>query len=295
MIFVFFVPGMFGSTVEALTSAFTLELLHNEEETSLLLADDGSMHLATKQMHQITLNGILSSVNSQAEICTPIYPARDAELPEIAAKLELSSNDKVILIYADSYQAAEINLLFQYHKIVAGSGQKSISVMTSEGNNWWANWNENYTSWRDVQTWEMRDYICGVYPDNIRTWMDSKNVKFNQPVLLIPSSDLLNNIEATFIKICEYLNLTVICKPELNKFCNEWTKAQQYIVEEYKLIELIAEKILNKIDFNWRSLNIIAEAIIQQKLRFAGYDIRSYGLNEYPTNSLVISNLLEKM
>jgi hypothetical protein len=91
------------------------------------------------------------------------------------------------------------------------------------------------------------------------------------------------------------MGLTIINKTELTQFCNKWTKAQQYIVDEYRLIDSIVSSILDNEDYNWPALNIIAESIIQKRLRDAGYELKCYNLNTFPTNSKTLANLLEKV
>jgi len=293
MIIVFFVPGMFGSTVEALTRSFTSEFVG--KSVSMDISIDGSMHIFSKQLHPLTRNEALSMLQFPVDICTPIYPMKDAKLNEVAAELLICDDDKLIVIHANSSSDAELNMLFQYHKIATGVLNMSESILCGNNGHNIVNWNRNYTSWQEMQEWELREWMSIFYPQWILEWVDSKDVKFNCNPFLVSNIDILTNLENTFLKISEYLGLTVINKTELTQFCNKWTKAQQYIVDEYKSIELIVNNTLSNKDYDWPILNIIAESIIQKRLRDAGYELKCYNLNKFPTNSKTLANLLEKV
>jgi hypothetical protein len=293
MIIVFFVPGMFGSTIEALIRSFTSEFA--EKSVAMDITKDGSMHTFRKQLHPFKRDDVLSMLQFPVDICTPIYPMEDAKLNELAAGLLICDDDKLIVIHANSSSDAELNMLFQYHKIATGVLNKSEGIFCGDNGHSIVNWNSNYTSWQEMKAWELREWLSIFYPQWILEWVNSKDVKFNCNPFLVSSIDILTNLESTFLKISEYLGLTIINKKELTHFCNKWTKAQQYIVDEYRLIDLIVSSIFNNEDYNWPALNIIAESIIQKRLRDAGYELKCYNLNTFPTNSKTLANLLEKV
>jgi hypothetical protein len=292
MIFIFFVPGMFGSTLEAMLSSFTHEL--KNENVSLDIANDGSMHLYRKQFHPQAKNRLLAAADQLCNICTPIYPMRDAKLQDLAQNMTVDDRDHIILIYADSIKSAELNMLFQYHKIASGLLDQSIEVFFDSKEDY-SNWGKNYKTWKDMQDWELREWLSISYPEGIQEWITSTEVKFKKDALVIANIDLLNNLEDTFIKLCRNLNLTLTSESDIHSFCEEWSRKQQYILDEYKLIESIVLHTVNNIQFEWNKLNLVAESIIQQHLRLAGYQIRCYNLNKFPTNSLELNTLLEKI
>jgi len=293
MIIVFFVPGMFGSTIEALTRSFTSEFAG--KSVTMDITKDGSMHVFNKQLHPLTRNEALSMLQFPVDVCTPIYPMKDAKLNEVAAELLICNDDKLIVIHANSSSDAELNMLFQYHKIATGVLNMSESIFCGDNGHNIVNWNSNYTSWKEMKAWELREWMSIFYPQWTLEWVNSKDVKFNCDPFLVSSIDILTNLKSTFLKISEYLGLTVINKKELTQFCNKWTKAQQYIIDEYKSIELIVNNTLSNKDYDWPILNIIAESIIQKRLRDAGYELKCYNLNRFPTNSKTLANLLEKV
>jgi hypothetical protein len=253
------------------------------------------MHIFSKQLHPLTRNEALSMLQFPVDICTPIYPMKDVKLNELAAELLICHDDKLIVIHANSNSDAELNMLFQYHKIATGILNKSLSVFVDMITHNIVKWNPAYTSWQEMQDWELREWLSIFYPQWIQEWINSKDVKFNRNTFPVSSTDILTDLEGTFTRISEYMELTIINKTELTQFCNKWKKAQQYIVDEYSLIDSIVASILDNEDYEWSALNMIAESIIQKRLRDAGFAIKCYNLNKFPTNSKALVKLLEKV
>ena len=77
MIHVFYVPGMFGATIEYVLRDFTNEL----EPTNALLGSDGSMHSFKRQ--NLPKNKSMLDNIKMGEISTPPYPFGDLHLPEM--------------------------------------------------------------------------------------------------------------------------------------------------------------------------------------------------------------------
>ena len=146
MIHVFFVPGMFGSTIEYIFRSFSNEL---ESVQGKVLAD-GSMHSFKKLAHFLDLDHIDSFFQSKRDIgvSTPIYPFKEHHLPEILEKFKqyTDPSDSLLLLYADSVDAAELNMLFQYHKISVGL-KRGLDVFCSNNRHNVSAWNTTYTHW----------------------------------------------------------------------------------------------------------------------------------------------------
>jgi hypothetical protein len=106
---------MFGSTVEFVLRSFTDKFNKVNGE----VVEDGSMHSFSKAFHPGDMN--LIKADSKVDISTPIYPFKTNHFPEILkAFLDNELVDQAVILYADSLRAAELNLLFQYHKIAFG-------------------------------------------------------------------------------------------------------------------------------------------------------------------------------
>jgi hypothetical protein len=293
MIHIFFVPGTFGSTVEYVLRSFTKEK-NNGLEVKIL--EDGSMHSYEKEMHLTKVSDFelfFKNYDSSA-ISTIMYPFVDLHLPELLSisKKYIHDNDCCILIYLDSIENAELNMLFQYHKIAFGKKiNRGLEIFCNENKENISKWNESYTHWTQMRQWELREWLSLFYVNWVEEWINSQ-WQVPDKFLKISASKILHDTENTFNQIISFCKLTKN-ESNLNKFVSEWQKKQQYIYREYQLIDQIVNFTLDQIPFSWDSVNIIAEAIIQQRLRARGYEIRCDGLDCFPTNSSDLFSLLE--
>lgn len=288
MIHVFFVPGMFGSTIEYILRSYTKEY----SPVSGHILDDGSMHSFEKEFHPISADQLLIDYSSKHLISTPIYPFKTLHLPEILELYKSKlNNSHTILLYADSIRHAELNMLFQYYKISTGKLNRGLGVFCGENSHNIVNWNPSYTSWKDMQKWELREWLSLFYVSWVQEWVKSCN-QVPDDFLKVKNTDMLFDTKATLLKIIDFCGLTLNNNPDT--FVLEWQRKQQYIVDEFNLLDQILINTVEQIDFNWNNLSIISEAIIQQRLRDKGFEIRCDGLNIFPTDSISLYNLLEK-
>ena len=293
MIHVFFVPGMFGSTIEFVLRSYTQE--YTKLDAHIL--DDGSMHSYYKQAHLLSCKHIEEFFRTSHEdaITTPIYPFNNQHLPDILIEFNKHTQltDSFVIVHADSLRAAEINLLFKYHKIAAGTKIKSgLQIFCGNNIRNIQNWNADYTHWGQMQSWELREWFSLFYVDWCREWQDSQN-QVSSKFIKIKNTEILDDPYAAFSKIIEHCGLTK--QAGLEEFSATWKQAQQYVVDEYNLLDQIVSNSTTQQKFVWEPVNIIAEAIVQQRLRALGYEIRCDGLNTFPTDSETLYNLLEKV
>ena len=291
MINIFFVPGMFGSTIEYVLRSYTKEYT----PVDAVILDDGSMHSYHKESHLRFKDEIAQDLKmlSPNSITTPIYPFRKAHLPEILeAYREANISGHNILVHADSDRSAELNMLFQYHKIVAGQHIKfGLGLMAGVNSPDIVTWNPNYQDWSDMKPWEFREWFSLFYVPWFSEWIDSPG-QVPDTFLKIKNVDVLFDTKKTLLKIIDFCGLTL--SKDLDPFINEWRSKQQYILDEFKLLDQIIEHTIANQDFSWKPINIISEAIIQQRLRKAGYEIKCHDLNTFPTDSKTLYFLLEK-
>ena len=291
MICIFFVPGMFGSTVEYILRSFTNELDNIDSE----ILSDGSMHSFKKQMHLTDRSEFVSFFADRPDsvsIATPIYPFNNTKLSELLELCEpyLFNNDKRLLIYADSIDYAEINMLFQYHKISAGAKiSMGLKIFCNNNIDNVQQWNPKYTHWDQMQTWELREWISLFYKKQLIEWLDAPNLA--QGWQLVSTRELLEDTQSTLERIIQWSGLSKNQK-NLTEFANNWRRSQQYVLDEYQLINRAVSCTITQVDFSWNRLNIIAEAMMQNKLREVGFDVLCDGLDDFPTNSIELHKLL---
>lgn len=292
MIHVFFVPGMFGTTIEFVLRSYTHEYIPVDAD---ILAD-GSMHSFNKEFHPNDINAFdqLTQIPNDG-ITTPIYPFKQHHLAEILQEYlpKINPEDKKILIYADTFRAAELNLLFRYHKIAFGKKLKvGLDVFFDHTTLDFKNWNQSYQSYRDMQLWELREWFSIFYPGYIQEWISSRNL-VDDSWLTVSNTEILNNTHSQFLNIIEFCKLTP--RRGLGSFVEIWTASQQYILNEFNLIDQIVSSAVAELPFSWEPLHIIAESIVQQRLRHLGYELKCYNLNTFPTDSLTLNTLLYKV
>lgn len=291
MIHIFFVPGMFGSSLEFILRSYTNEYVPVDAE----IQSDGSMHSFKKECHPNSIDEITQYCNTLTDesIITTIYPFRNACFEQILESYNLNKpGNSNLLIHADSIRSAELNLLFQYYKIAKGSCiQLDLDIFCGNNAHNITQWNKNYSHWSQMKPWELREWFSLFYVKWVQEWIDSYKQVPNT-FLKIKNTDILFDTKNTCLKIIDFCSLTL--SNDLDSFINEWISKQQYIVNEFDQLDWIIEHSVDNQEFEWQPLSIISEAIVQQRLRNAGYEIRCDGLDTFPTSSKILYSLLER-
>jgi hypothetical protein len=206
-------------------------------------------------------------------------------------QLYTTSKDRSILLYAPDRNSAELNILFQYYKIANGVPNKGLDIFSKHNSHNIVNWNKDYTHWNQMQSWEWREWFSLFYGSWVQEWIDSKN-QVGDNFFVVANTDMLYNTEHCLKDIISFCGLTV--KPGLAEFVRQWQSKQQYIINEFKLLDKIVLSTTNNQLLTWLPINVVSEAILQQRLREIGYEIRCNELNSFPTDSKTLYNLLEK-
>lgn len=258
------------------------------------------MHSFAKEQHVIDIESLdhflhLDAPNPNA-ITTPVYPFKEFKLPGLLEKfssIKTWKTDKKILVYQPNQQACELNLLFKYHKVYNGIINLGLGGFFGKNQHNIINWNKDYTHWSQMKTWELREWVSIFYPDFVTEFIDARDQTPDNDWLKITNIDILYNTKDLLLKIIDHCGL--INTQNLDAFVDEWQQAQQYIVDEFNLLDRIVECSITNQPLEWESVNIVAEAIVQQRLRAKGYEIRCNGLDMFPTNAIMFNTLLEKV
>ena len=215
------------------------------------------------------------------------------QLPAILEKYTeyINGASKEILVHAADTRDAELNLLFQYHKIATGTLQRGLDIFCSGNEHNITNWNANYQHWHQMSTWELREWFSLFYVAWVQEWIQSQH-QVGANFCKVSNTEILENLSQTVRKIFQHCDLTE--SSGLDDFAVHWRSKQQYIMDEFDLLDRVVECTINNMPFSWKPVNIIAEAIVQQRLRAVGYEIRCDGLDPFPTDSRTLYNLLEK-
>ena len=279
MIIILFPVGSFGSTIE-----YSLRQFSNELTTvSATVSEDGSMHSYKKEFHPLTLLEFAKTKHNNYEIVTPVYPGNDYLSPIESIKLfkdATTDSQKILLIHFPTFAMAERNLLFAYHK--------TTTFVLDTVNP--TSWNPNYQSYKDMQKYELREALS-FYLDHQEEHLKIHTIA-DEDWLCITPDDILYNFKNTILNIMEYFNLTVDPLQNIDKFYAQWFQKQQYILEEFKLIDSICYNLITKQDMSWNQLSIMGEALIQGRLRRKGVEIACYNLNQFPTDIQRLTQIL---
>jgi len=302
MLHILFVPGTFGSTIQYIVRQYNKKFLEyriNDHYKNLILFD-GSMHGFCKTGHYLEIKEINDYLDNKIDQDIPItaliYPMVDAHADTIINLFcKYRSMDNYIFIYVDNIVQAEITILAQYYKISIGSTNLSIEIICGDNQHAIINWNPNYTHWDQMQIWELREWFSMFYERWVQEWIDAR--KYVPPNwLTVCSGDILENTQETFLKIINHVGeFNSNLENEFNEFIKVWKEKQQYLLDEHTVIKNVVEFTISNTLYTWPKLNIISEAIIQKRLRDQGYVIKCYNLNDFPTNSLDLHNLLERI
>lgn len=295
MIHVFFDCGSFGSTVEYVLHNYT----NHEDKINGTIQFDGSMHCFQKQYHitDIThLENFLNLTQDQNGITTVIYPFQQLELPAILdcfTKLPSWSTDKKVLIFQPDLKAVELNLLFKYHKVCVGTINAGLEFLIGNNTHNLSGWNASYTHWSNMQPWELREWYSIFYPGATANLIAAPSQVAGKDWLAITNTDILYNTGSAVERVIEYSGL--LPQNDIHSFVQQWQTAQQYVVDEFNLLDQIVDHSVANQSLEWEPINIIAEAIVQQRLRTLGFEIRCDGLNTFPCDAKTLYNLLEKV
>ena len=293
MINIFFVPGMFGSTIEFCIRNFSNEYqskMSNELES--YIRSDGTLHSVKKELHLPSdkMYDLLNQHNSSSNtIVTAIYPTENNHFLEIIQKLYTNSDfqqNKNVLLYADSLSAAELNLYFQYYKIATGDPTTGLQMGLGIFFN-------SRKDWQDLELWELREWFSIFYSGWIQEWTESY-CSIESDFLSLSNVDFLYHPKQCLEQIFKHCELTFNEK-DIDKFVKMWQNKQQYIIDNENLCRDIIANTIDQVSFSWQHTNIIQEAIIQKRLRDCGYEIKCWNLNTFPTNTEQLYNLLEKV
>ena len=295
MIHVFFDCGSFGSTIEYVLHNYT----NNENKINGRILADGSMHSFKKEYHITNvqeLNIFLGNDRTVDAVTTPTYPFKEFTLPKLIeyfSSIPSWITDKKILIYQDGLEQAELNLLFKYHKVCISHIGAGLGILVGDNKHNLSGWNTSYTHWGQMQPWELREWFSIFYPGYVKEFTTAPMHVLESEWLVLSNADILYNTVASFTKIINHCGL--VLEGDICAFVKQWQAAQQYIVDEYNLLRQIVDCSISNQSLTWKPVNIIAEAIVQQRLRALGYEIRCDGLNTFPTDSETLYNLLEKV
>jgi hypothetical protein len=282
-IIIFFPVGGFGSTLEYCIRRFSLEF----ETIDASIQDNGSMHGLPKESHLLWQDDLKKIKDSSHSILTPVYPnLNNTTVTETVSHFKsFYDNQKVIFITLDNEEAVEKNELFANFKI-----PNKIAVQCNIQNI--QQWNQDYKTVFDMQRWELREYLSLMYEDLFPMMLQAKTLS-EKAWLNINPQTLLNSFEETVKRVIQYLDLTLDDEQGLQEFSQFWLSKQQYIIDKHLTVKTIFESTTENKNYNWDSLDITSEALLQYKFKKQGMLLKCFGLNNFPTSTQDLQKCFE--
>lgn len=147
--------------------------------------------------------------------------------------------------------------------------------------------------WHNNEDWALREWISFWLPDILAAaYQPNTNADITTDQLFNKNNDIFVKEITRLIK---KLGLSIDVDINTIKTNHaEWQKKQQHHNMQYRCDNWIGEILNTNKDTVNPCLSIIDEAYVQYRLRMHGYEIRCFGLNNFPTTSIEFKLLLYK-
>lgn len=309
MIILTYIGGMPVHMIEHVLRNFTKEYEYDKDASQL----DGTLYRFLRPDTKVEKaedipQAIEIHKNSDA-ILQIYYPSETVHADQIIKTIQehKTKDDKHVFLVCEDLASAELIYLLFYYRlgITQWRGLDQMYIDCTENAH---HWNPEYTDWSLMQEWELRECFSLCYPGIADEWIDAVN-HCDDSVIKLNFKDLFHKPKSTLKKLIADCNLTMTNEDELDSFLSTWLHEQKKELEEFQLIEMIVDAVINDQPLDWETLepnagqflrgdtklSTVSEAIIQQKLRSRGYEILCSGLNEFPTNSKFLKSVAKKI
>lgn len=203
---------------------------------------------------------------------------KDDKLEEILFDV-LKVYEKIILIYPSSNDLAwGLN-----NKAFKSFGKGFIEFCFNENSNDLESWGEHKN-----QTWALREWLSISIVEQFyaEIEVDTCIAFSNKNVLKVEMYEIKHDFHNVLSKMINFIDKSLIrSNDEITSLYNDWYSRQEHIDKDTKLQELI-DAIMCKEYKIMDGLTIIDQALIQYGLRNLGYEIKCFGLNEWPKTTL---------
>lgn len=294
MIHIFFVCGMYGHMIDYVINRHDDRIKKGQ---GLRPQFDGSMHHGLESSLSLHCSSIKDFdkmpqlLNKQTS--APCYPLGDAKFNEVVQKVSSKSPswamDKKILLASHNLESAALNMLFQFHKVANGVRNAGLEIFYGNvPDSPFKSWNQNYTGFSCMRVWEFREWFSIAWKGIANDWIVKEPL--DSSWLVLDNRQFINQISDHMRLVFAHCDLS--WTSDLDGWIHEYQTSQQYILNEFALIDKICHSTVNLKNFCWKELNVIAESLIQSKLCDLGFEIRCQDLDQFPTDTATLSNLL---
>jgi hypothetical protein len=305
-----YLPGCYGSWVHW--------VLSTNNHTNALFLNDGSVQLPglLKFANQTSLTDDISEELADSDEICRVHPfgvtgkgSEDSDLNS----LQWCANNlgKTVYLYPDEKSIVWItnNQVDKIHEDGKFYLKHYFSKKYLESNNTSDilkpfifknhhtiihNWPIEYDSDGILNKWIIREYLSLSIYDSMYKSLSIPNINKikSLEIMTINIVDLRDNFSETIKKIAEYLEIeTKVNDDTLNNLYQSWKDTQVHFYKD-RLLPNIVNATINDRELSWSNLSIVDEAFIQYFLRQHRYEIKCHGLNNFPTNSKELRELI---
>lgn len=214
---------------------------------------------------------------------------KDDDLNDLLSKF-LTTYDKLILLYPSK------------NDIIWNINNKEYKTEYQFGwiNEFITSTNTTYLNLWDNQKnelWALREWLSFFLLDQHLHEVDFNTCQSlqNEKILKIPMCEIKNNFRDTLNNISKFIEKPIIrSDEEIFSLYKEWLSKQEHINKD-ELVRSLITSILNNENKEMINLTIVDQAEIQRSLRDDyGYEIKCYGLNDWPKTTDELKLLLYK-
>ena len=150
------------------------------------------------------------------------------------------------------------------------------------------------TDINNVSRWIKREflsfYMMPMWYDQIE-WHHPSSWS-NPKCIVVTVEEMLYDFESTLRKIEKFCNLKFEqLVDDIVPYHSENLQNQTYMHQDL-ICNTIIHSVINSMDYNWEPLSLCSESWLQWQLRNHGFEICCDGLDNFPTNSLQLKELL---
>jgi hypothetical protein len=144
-----------------------------------------------------------------------------------------------------------------------------------------------------VPTWQLREMISFEHHRLLRDTTQLYQPSTEVGVINISIRNLIDHFQNTLTGLFDELDIPMTHCDQLDRVESEWLGNEKFIGTDQLCLDIVANTLASD-TFYWSTdqLTLIDEAYVQYLLRQHQFELRCYGLDTFPTNSVQLKQLL---
>lgn len=144
----------------------------------------------------------------------------------------------------------------------------------------------------NIEPWILREWLSLYYNESFMSECGMNVISdFERIGKVVTCEDLRDHFNETIKRCVEYIGKKMIREDKLDSVYRNWVE-KQYFINSIDLVRSVVDHVINGIELSWGELTFTQEVWVQMMLREQGYEIKCHGLNDFPTNSKQLRELI---